>query len=74
MQGTAKKSSFTMACVTFRFKEINHVIYLKDKPKRDKNEKTSYQPKKTPDANKIVGYHNADSNSFIFDSSFIITC
>ena len=74
MQDTKKKSSFTMACATFKFKEQNHVIYIKDKPKGDKNKKTSYQPKKMVDANKIVGYYNAPNNSFIFDSSFVITC
>tara|TARA_X000000950_G_C13861118_1_gene638779 strand:- start:193 stop:1878 length:1686 start_codon:yes stop_codon:yes gene_type:complete len=72
MQDTKKKSSFTMACTTFKFKEQNHVIYIKDKPKGDK--KTSYQPKKTPDANKKVGYYNAPNNSFIFDTSFVIKC
>ena len=74
MQGTAKKSSFTMACVTFRFAKPNHAIYLKDEPKRDKNKKTSYQSKKMVDANKKMAYYDATKNSFIFDSSFVITC
>ena len=59
---------FVFNCVVI----INHVIYIKDKPKGDK--KTSYQPKKTPDANKKVGYYNAPNNSFIFDTSFVIKC
>ena len=63
-----------MACVTFRFAKPNHAIYLKDEPKRDKNKKTSYQSKKMVDANKKMAYYDATKNSFIFDSSFVITC